>query len=95
MSLPGRPSAEPHIASSHAELARVVRDCAGRLVAALVRVTGDFDTAEDLVQDAVMTALQRWPSDGIPTRPDAWLFTVARNRGLDRCPSVADRIVDR
>ena len=83
MSLPGRPSAEPHIASSHAELARSVRDCAGRLVAALVRVTGDFDTAEDLVQDAVMMALQRWPIDGIPTRPDAWLFTVARNRGLD------------
>src|SRR5438067_4473175 len=83
MSLPGRPSAEPHIASSHAGLARSVRDCAGRLVAALARVTGDFDTAEDLVQDAVMMALQRWPIDGIPTRPDAWLFTVARNRGLD------------
>jgi RNA polymerase sigma factor (sigma-70 family) len=83
MSLPGRPSAEPDAASSHAELARVVRDNAGRLAAVLVRVTGDFDTAEDLVQDAVLTALQRWPIDGIPTRPDAWLFTVARNRGLD------------
>jgi RNA polymerase sigma factor (sigma-70 family) len=83
MSLPGRPSAEPDAASSHAELARVVRDHAGRLAAVLVRVTGDFDTAEDLVQDAVLTALQRWPIDGIPTRPDAWLFTVARNRGLD------------
>jgi len=83
MSVPGRPSAEPDAASSHAELARVVRDHAGRLAAVLVRVTGDFDTAEDLVQDAVLTALQRWPIDGIPTRPDAWLFTVARNRGLD------------
>ena len=83
MSFPGRPSAEPDAASSHAELARVVRDHAGRLAAVLVRVTGDFDTAEDLVQDAVLTALQRWPIDGIPTRPDAWLFTVARNRGLD------------
>jgi RNA polymerase sigma-70 factor (ECF subfamily) len=81
MSLPGRPSADA--ASSQAELARAVRDHAGRLAAALVRVTGDFDTAEDLVQDAVMTALQRWPIEGIPTRPDAWLFTVARNRGLD------------
>jgi RNA polymerase sigma-70 factor (ECF subfamily) len=60
-----------------------VRDHAGRLAAALVRVTGDFATAEDLVQDAVMTALQRWPHEGIPARPDAWLFTVARNRGLD------------
>ncbi len=83
MSLPSRPSAETDTASSHAELARVVRDCAGRLAAVLVRVTGDFDTAEDLVQDAVLMALQRWPIDGIPTRPDAWLFTVARNRGLD------------
>jgi RNA polymerase sigma factor (sigma-70 family) len=60
-----------------------VRDHAGRLAAALVRVTGDFATAEDLVQDAVITALERWPGEGIPTRPDAWLFTVARNRGLD------------
>jgi RNA polymerase sigma factor (sigma-70 family) len=60
-----------------------VRDHAGRLAAALVRVTGDFSTAEDLVQDAVITALQRWPDEGIPTRPDAWLFTVARNRALD------------
>jgi RNA polymerase sigma-70 factor (ECF subfamily) len=64
-------------------LARVVRDHAGRLAAALVRVTGDFAAAEDLVQDAVITALRRWPDEGIPARPDAWLFTVARNRGLD------------
>jgi RNA polymerase sigma factor (sigma-70 family) len=83
MRFPGRSSAEPDAASSHAELARVVRDHAGRLAAVLVRVTGDFDTAEDLVQDAVLMALRRWPIDGIPTRPDAWLFTVARNRGLD------------
>ena len=40
-------------------------------------------TAEDLVQDAVLAALQRWPTEGVPERPDAWLFTVARNRGLD------------
>jgi RNA polymerase sigma-70 factor (ECF subfamily) len=48
-----------------------------------VRVTGDFATAEDLVQDAVVAALHRWPSEGVPERPDAWLFMVARNRGLD------------
>lgn len=66
------------------DLAQVVREHAGRLAAALVRVTGDFATAEDLVQDAVVAALQRWPAEGIPIRPDAWLFTVARNRGLDR-----------
>jgi RNA polymerase sigma factor (sigma-70 family) len=80
---PGPSAHQCDAAGPHTELARVVRDHAGRLAAALVRVTGDFATAEDLVQDAVMTALQRWPHEGIPARPDAWLFTVARNRGLD------------
>jgi RNA polymerase sigma-70 factor (ECF subfamily) len=60
-----------------------VRDHAGRLAAALVQLTGDFATAEDLVQDAVESALLHWPAEGIPDRPDAWLFTVARRRGLD------------
>ncbi|MEQ4306089.1 sigma-70 family RNA polymerase sigma factor [Plantactinospora sp. B6F1] len=69
---------------SHAELARVVRDHAGRLAAALVSLVGDFSAAEDLVQDAVEAALAHWPHDGIPDRPDAWLYTVARRRGLDR-----------
>jgi len=64
-------------------IAQIVREQAGRLAAALVRVTGDFAEAEDLVQDAVLAALRRWPADGIPDRPDAWLFTVARNRALD------------
>jgi RNA polymerase sigma factor (sigma-70 family) len=69
--------------TSHDELARVVRDHAGQLAASLVGLVGDFSMAEDLVQDAVVKALQRWPVDGIPERPDAWLFTVARRRGLD------------
>ena len=69
--------------ASHAELARVVREHTSGLATALMRVTGDFAAAEDLVQDAVLAALQRWPTDGIPARPDAWLFAVARNRGLD------------
>lgn len=65
------------------ELARVVRDHAGRLAGSLVSLLGDFSAAEDLVQDAVEIALRRWPVEGIPDRPDAWLFTVARRRGLD------------
>jgi RNA polymerase sigma-70 factor (ECF subfamily) len=68
---------------SKRELAHIVREHAARLATALVRVTGDFATAEDLVQDAVVAALQRWPTEGVPERADAWLFTVARNRGLD------------
>ncbi|MEE6260335.1 RNA polymerase sigma factor [Plantactinospora sonchi] len=67
----------------HDELARVVRDHAGRLAASLVHLTGDFGAAEDLVQDAVEAALRHWSADGIPDRPDAWLYTVARRRGLD------------
>ena len=62
----------------------MVREHAGQLAAALMRVTGDFATAEDLVQDAVLAALQNWPADGIPQRPEAWLFTVARRRAVDR-----------
>ena len=68
---------------SHDRLAGVVRQHAGQLAAALMRVTGDFATAEDLVQDAVLAALQHWPTEGIPDRPDAWLFTVAKRRALD------------
>jgi RNA polymerase sigma-70 factor (ECF subfamily) len=68
---------------SHDELARVVRDHTGQLAASLVRLVGDFAAAEDLVQDAVEAALTHWPVAGIPERPDAWLYTVARRRGLD------------
>jgi DNA-directed RNA polymerase specialized sigma24 family protein len=69
--------------ASHDQLARAVRQHAGQLAASLMHVTGDFATAEDLVQDAVLAALQHWPAEGIPDRPGAWLFTVARRRGLD------------
>ncbi|MFI7040515.1 RNA polymerase sigma factor [Microbispora rosea] len=68
---------------SREALARVVREHAGRLAACLVSLLGDFSAAEDLVQDAVETALRRWPVEGVPDRPDAWLLTVARRRGLD------------
>ena len=69
--------------AAHDRLASVVRQHAGQLAVALMRVTGDFATAEDLVQDAVLAALRHWPQEGIPDRPDAWLFTVARRRALD------------
>ena len=56
----------------------------GRVVATLIRMSGDWDLAEDCAQDAFTQAVQRWPRDGIPQRPGAWLTTVARNRALDR-----------
>ncbi len=56
----------------------------GRVVAAVIRLTNDWDVAEECAQDAFARALERWPLDGIPRRPGAWLTTVARNRALDR-----------
>jgi RNA polymerase sigma-70 factor (ECF subfamily) len=56
----------------------------GRVVAHLIRVTGDWDLAEECAQDAFARALERWPSDGIPASPAGWLKTVARNRALDQ-----------
>jgi RNA polymerase sigma-70 factor (ECF subfamily) len=56
----------------------------GRVVAALIRSTGDWDLAEECAQDAFTRALERWPADGVPDRPGAWLTTTARNRALDR-----------
>jgi len=56
----------------------------GRVVATLIRVTGDWDLAEECAQDAFATAAARWPSEGIPRVPGAWLTTVARHRAIDR-----------
>ena len=56
----------------------------GRVVGYLIRVTGNWDLAEECAQDAFERALERWPRDGIPSSPGAWLKTTARNRALDR-----------
>jgi RNA polymerase sigma-70 factor (ECF subfamily) len=56
----------------------------GQVVATLIRLTGDWDLAEECAQDAFAKAAERWPRDGVPRRPGAWLTTVARNRALDR-----------
>jgi RNA polymerase sigma-70 factor, ECF subfamily len=59
------------------------RDEWGKVVATLIRTTGDWDLAEECAQDAFALALQRWPRDGIPGKPGAWLTTAARNRAID------------
>ena len=56
----------------------------GQVVATLIRVTGDWDLAEECAQDAFATALQRWRTEGVPRNPGAWLTTTARNRATDR-----------
>lgn len=67
-----------------AAVADAFRDEWGRVVATLIRTTGDWDLAEECTQDAFALALERWRRDGIPHRPGAWLTTTARNRALDR-----------
>jgi RNA polymerase sigma-70 factor, ECF subfamily len=56
----------------------------GRITAALIHQTSDWDLAEECAQDAFAQALRRWPRDGVPDRPGAWLMTVARNGAIDR-----------
>jgi RNA polymerase sigma-70 factor (ECF subfamily) len=67
-----------------AVLAAAFRDEWGRIVATLVRTTGDWDLAEECAQDAFARALERWPAEGVPRNPGAWLTTVAHNRAVDR-----------
>jgi RNA polymerase sigma factor (sigma-70 family) len=72
----GKPSVHPTVEA-------VWRIESARLIAALARVTGDVGLAEDLAQDALVAALERWPSDGVPDNPGAWLTAVARRRYVD------------
>src|SRR5213080_5012385 len=67
-----------------AEIGRIFREESGRLVAALIRVFGDIGVAEDAVQEAFAVALRKWPGDGLPPNPGAWITTTARNRAIDR-----------
>ncbi|MGZ8636507.1 MAG: RNA polymerase sigma factor [Actinomycetota bacterium] len=63
---------------------RLFRQEQGRVVATLIRVLGDFDRAEDAVQEAFAEALRTWPARGVPRNPGAWIATTARNRAIDR-----------
>ena len=65
-------------------LAAVWRMESPRLIARLSRMTGDVGTAEELAQDALVAALERWPRDGVPDNPGAWLMAAAKHRAIDR-----------
>lgn len=67
-----------------ARLEFVLREERGRLTGALVRILRDWEVAEELVQEAAVSALEHWPADGIPANPAAWLMTAARRRAVDR-----------
>ena len=72
-------------------LAETIRVEGRRVLASLTRTLGSLDLAEDAVQDAAVAALERWPIDGVPADPRAWLTVVARNRALDRLRREAKR----
>jgi RNA polymerase sigma-70 factor (ECF subfamily) len=76
---------------SVAEIENVFRAEYGRAVAVLVRVFGSIDVAEDAVQDAFTTAMQHWPSAGLPPSPAGWIITTARNRAIDHLRRDASR----
>jgi RNA polymerase sigma-70 factor (ECF subfamily) len=67
-----------------ATLDRIFREEWGRVLAALIGLLGDFDLAEESAQEAFAIAAGRWPRDGIPGHPRAWLMRTARNRATDR-----------
>ena len=73
----------------HEALARALQDEPGRILSVLVRAIGDIDLAEDALQDAVTTALERWPVDGVPSNPSGWLVTSARRKAIDRLRRIA------
>ena len=80
---PAAASGDRALAATRQAVAAVFREESGRLTASLVRVLDDFDTAEEVVQDALLAAWERWPIEGVPERPAAWLWTVARRRAVD------------
>jgi RNA polymerase sigma-70 factor, ECF subfamily len=66
------------------ETDKIFRDEAGRALATLIRLVGDFDLAEDALQDAFAVALERWPACEVPANPRAWLVNVAKHKAIDR-----------
>jgi RNA polymerase sigma-70 factor (ECF subfamily) len=77
------PGAGPDAAARAALDGALTRE-PGRVLSVLIRALGDFDLAEDALQDAVTVALERWPADGVPGNPAGWLVTTARRRAIDR-----------
>lgn len=71
-------------ADLHRSIDAVWRAESPRIIAALMRLVRDLDLAEELAQDALVTALERWPASGLPDNPGAWLMAAAKNRALDQ-----------
>ena|SRR6266851_294968 len=69
---------------SSSALDRIYREEFGRILATLIRLLGDFDLAEDALQEAFAAALEQWPRDGMPREPRAWIVSTARHKAIDR-----------
>lgn len=74
----------PHQADIHRTIDAVWRMESARVIGGLTRIVRDVGLAEELAQDALVAALEKWPADGVPDNPGAWLMTTARNRAIDR-----------
>jgi len=70
--------------TTESQIEKTFREEHGRVLAALIGRLGDFELAEDALQDALVNALERWQMDGVPRNPGAWLMTVAKRRAIDR-----------
>src|SRR5215213_2306726 len=70
--------------ATHQAISAVWRIESAKIVAGVARMVRDIGLAEELAQDALVAALERWPTDGVPDKPGAWLMTTAKNRALDR-----------
>src|SRR5260370_41912488 len=65
------------------DLERLHREESGRILSTLIGLLGDFDLAEEMLQEAYATALQKWPSEGVPASPRAWPLSTARHKAID------------
>jgi len=76
---------EPHGSTeTHRQIARVFREEGSRVLATLIRLLGDFDAAEEALQDAFVAAIEQWRDDGLPANPRSWLVSAGRHRAIDR-----------
>jgi RNA polymerase sigma-70 factor (ECF subfamily) len=81
---PVRTAAEAQVEGARDTVERTFRGESGRILASLIRACGDFDLAEEAMQDAFIVALDRWPREGVPANPSAWITTTARRKTIDR-----------
>src|SRR5688572_11308461 len=79
---PGMPA--PEIARVSAEIDRIYRQDSRRIFATLIRLLGDFERAEEAVHEAFRAAMEKWPSEGLPQNPVAWLVSAGRFKSIDK-----------